>query len=127
MKGIAVHANLSYKNQSNGVFNIMAILLNVNSTIEGNGSFVVSNSMPLRAGTYGFPVNANLDVANLSAGESVTITADGVQVLNVAANGSFDFNFNSKRAMDSKTIEIAYTVSGAGSADVVLVCEVPNP
>ncbi|MGG3556263.1 hypothetical protein ABES23_06115 [Peribacillus frigoritolerans] len=105
----------------------MAILFQVNSKIEGNGSFVVSNSMPLRSGGTGFPVNASLVVSNLSTGESVTITADGVQVLNVAANGSHAFKFTSKRRMDSNTIKIAYTVSGASSADVVLVADVPNP
>lgn len=102
-------------------------MLEVYSKIESNGSFVVANSMPLHSGAYGIPVKGSIEVSNLTAGESVAITADGVQVVNVAENGVHSFKFRTKRNMDSNIVEVGYSVSGVGVADVKIVLDVPNP
>lgn len=102
-------------------------MLEVNSKIEGSGHFLLSNYMPLHSGAYGLFVKASLAVENLTAGESISIIIDDKEVLNVPENGSYSFNFNTKRKMDSEIVKIGYMVSNAGTADVVLVCDVPNP
>jgi hypothetical protein len=105
----------------------MATLLRINSAIKGNGSFVVNNSTPLRADGNGFPINATLDVSNLSDGETLSVTADGVNVLEVSEDGHFDFNAKTKRQIDKSTFEFGFSVTNGGSADVVLIASAPRP
>jgi hypothetical protein len=89
--------------------------------IEGNGSFEVFNKIPENSGLYGLSVEVTLDVANLTADESVSITVDGVEVSNVAANGSYSFKFGTKPfPMHPETFNVGYSVTNAGVADVVL-------
>ncbi|WRP06893.1 hypothetical protein U9J35_01610 [Rossellomorea aquimaris] len=102
----------------------MAKLLNVQSKLEGQGVFVLENATTLKSGANGLRVNGTLDVANLTAGETLTITTDGKEVVNVNADGLHPFQFVTQRRMDSEEVEVGYAVSGVGTADVVLNLEV---
>jgi hypothetical protein len=98
----------------------MAKLLNVKSKLEGNGVFVVENATTLKSGANGLLVIGKVEVTNLTAGETFTITADGKEVVNVNADGLHPFQFTTQRRMDSEEVVVGYAVSGVGTADVVL-------
>jgi len=102
----------------------MVKFLKVQSKLEGQGVFVVQNTTPLSSGANGLYVYGKLDVANLTAGETLTITADGKEVANVNDNGVHPIRFTTRIRMHSEVVNVGYAVSGVGTANVVLDLEV---
>jgi hypothetical protein len=98
----------------------MVKFLKVQSKLEGQGEFVVQNTTPISSGANGLQVFGKVAVTNLTVGETLTITVDGKEVFNVNTNGVHPIRFTTKLRMYSEVVNVAYAVSGAGTADVVL-------
>ncbi|PFJ00310.1 hypothetical protein [Priestia megaterium] len=90
--------------------------LTVKSKLEGQGEFVVQNTMPVSSGAYGFSVSGTLEVANLIEGETFKLIANGREVLNVESNGKYRVGFTTSPRTFSEVVNLAYE----GTADVIL-------
>lgn len=101
----------------------MAKLFRVQSTLEGNGAFVVQNTTPSNSGANGVKVKATLDVSNLTEGETIVIKVEGKEVANVSADGVQEFTFQTNPFYHANNLHIGYEVSNVGKVDVILNLE----
>ncbi|TYS68830.1 hypothetical protein FZC76_07785 [Sutcliffiella horikoshii] len=99
----------------------MKKLFKATTKIDGNGSFEILNKIPENTGAYGLTVEGTIEIVNLTVGESVSISVDQKEVFVANADGKHSFKFTTKPfPLHERTFEIGYSVTNAGTADVVL-------
>jgi len=100
-------------------------ILQLNATLSGNGSIKVPNKAQAWSGMHGIDFLGKVDISNVAAGQSITISIDEKEVANVGeAGGSVDIVHHSESYAHQPFVQVGYTATGKADVSLVLY---PNP
>lgn len=96
----------------------MKNILKVASRVQGAGVIQIPNHVQGHSGANGIKFEGVAVVTNLTAGATVSIVADGKEVLFANANGTHAFKFETNPRGHQETVQIDVALSNGGVCDI---------